>query len=55
MPQNKNNFPGKRIHFDKHQKENRHKLADMAAEQIARLFWEQIKYNHQKKAGEDKL
>lgn len=50
MSQNKNNFPDKRIPFDKHQRTNRRELADIAAEQLARLFWEQIKYNHRKKS-----
>jgi len=30
-------------------KANNDELIEMAAEQLARLFWEQIKYNHRKK------
>jgi len=46
MPRNSNNnYPNNRLPFDAHQSE----LADMAAEQIARLFWEQIKHNHRKR------
>jgi len=46
---NKNIFPDSKPPFDRHQKESQHELVDMAAEQIARLFWEQIKYNHRKR------
>jgi hypothetical protein len=53
MPRNKNIFPDSRPPFDRHQKESQHELVDMAAEQIARLFWEQIKYNHRKKTGDN--
>ncbi len=31
-------------------KTNNDELIEMAAEQLARLFWEQIKYNHRKKS-----
>jgi hypothetical protein len=49
MPRNKNIFSDNRLPFDKYHKTNNRELVDMAAEQIARLFWEQIKYNHQKR------
>jgi hypothetical protein len=53
MPRNKNNSPDNRLPFDKYHKNNNHELVDMAAEQIARLFWEQIKYNHRGKTGDN--
>jgi hypothetical protein len=31
-------------------KEDNGELVEIAAEQLARLFWEQIKYNHRKKS-----
>jgi hypothetical protein len=49
MSQNKNNFPDSRLPFDENHKNNNRELVDMAAEQIARLFWEQIKYNQRKR------
>jgi hypothetical protein len=49
MPQNKNIFSGNRLPFAENHKNNNREFVDMAAEQIARLFWEQIKYNHRKR------
>ena len=50
MPQNKNNSSDHRLPFDEYHKNKNRELVDMAAEQLARLFWEQIKYNHRNKS-----
>jgi len=49
MSRNKNSFPNHRSSFNGRRKKNNRASVDMAAEQIARLFWEQIKYNHRKR------
>lgn len=50
MSRHKNKFLKQNSPFKQRHKENNSELVDMAAEQIARLFWEQIKYNHRKRS-----
>ena len=49
MSRHKNKFLKQNSPFKQRHKENNSELVDMAAEQIASLFWEQIKYNHRKR------